>query len=345
MSPVIGTILILFIVIVAMGGILLWGLPAIQGLQDHAEFTSMLTQAHQVNADLLAMRDAGSAKPITLSMNQGSLGVFPGSRWVVTATADAAYSPIYFTKWEDDTGLLVKSMPALATDVTVSKAVGGTFTLLRDVDCNAGGDCETGLAAAQIAGNTIRVQFKSGAVLKAEAWIFDAGRITYSMSPGTTENQLHIEMGAIFTQQGDRLYLEAQPRLKEPLFTVTPMDASYLVRAFQLEGDTSVGGKGRFSVFAQLDNNYGTTRGRPLISPAYTVRLQIDDSGAAATKGPLEEGFCNHFADLEYYTAAAACDGGSVNVLYDPPDGAGTNNGQLIYELNQAVVKATVQAY
>jgi FlaG/FlaF family flagellin (archaellin) len=341
-SPIIGTILVLFIVLLAMAGILVWGVPAIQGLQDHAEFQSMLTQVHQLDAELLTLRDAGTTRPITMSMNQGTLKVLDGSRWVVLATADAAYSPVYFTKWEGDTGLLAKSLPVVATNVTVDKAVGGTFTRLRAVNCNTGGDCETGLAANQLKGNTIRVQFKSATLVKAEAWIFDAGRITYDMDGNS---KIHIEMGAIFTEQVSRIYVEAKPSIKEPLYTVTPMDSSYLVRAFQLDGDTSASGKGRHSVYAYLDNNYGTTRGRPLISPAYTVRLQIDDAGATSAKGPLEEGFCNYFLTQSYYTAASACNGGSVSLLYDPPDGAGTNSGKMSYELNQAVVRVTVQAF
>lgn len=345
MSPIIGTVLVLFIVLLAMGGILLWGVPAIQGLQDHAEFQSMLTQVHELNAELLALRDAGTARPIAVSMNKGTLSVEPGSRWVVIGAVDTTFSATYLSKWEDDTGLVVHSLPNVATNVTVHEAVGGTFSLLRAKDCTGPADCDTGLAADQIEGNTIRVQLKVAALLKAEAWIFDAGRISYEMYSTSTENQIFIEMGAIFSKQQDRLFLESPPRVKEPLFTVDPVDASFLVRAFQIEGDTSVSGKGHHSVFAYLENNYGTGRGRPHISPALTIRLQIDDSGAQATAGTLEEGFCNHFVDLEYYTAATACDSGSVSVLYDPPDGAPTNNGQIIYELNQAVVKATAQAF
>jgi len=325
-----------------MAGILLWGVPAIQGLQDHAEFQSMITQAHQLNGELLTLRDAGTTRPVTISMNQGTLDVEQGSRWVVTAAADEAYSPVYFTKWEDDSGLAAKSLPVVATTVTVDKAVGGTFTRLATVTCNAGGDCETGLAASQLEGNTIRVQFKSATLLKLEAWIYDAGRITYTMN---SDAKIHLEMGTVFTEQSGRLFLESKPTVKEPVFDVSPMDASYLVRAFQMEGDSVVVGKGRHSVYAYLDNNYGTTRGRPYISPAYTVRVQVDDSGAQATLGTLEEGICNYLITLDYYTAAADCDAGGVSVLYDPPNAADTNSGKFTYELNQAVVRATVQSF
>lgn len=339
-SPVIGTVLVLFIVLMAMAGILSWGVPAIQGLQEHAEFQSVLTQMIQTDQELRVLRDPQNTRRTPISMNTGQLNVYEGSRWVVAVHLDPDYTNLNVTGWESDTSsaLVLRNFTATSNkNVTVDRVQGGTFTSsATTTTCTQ--DCAMTLSHRPN-DNTTRIQVRMASVLKAEVWIFEAGRITYRLSTTDTTNRAHIEMGAVFQQQGTSLFLEETPTIKEPDFTVNPEDASYLFRALQLEGNTSASGKGRHQVLGHLVDNYGIARGRPSLENASSVRIQIDDSGAANTEGLLEEGFCNILDKQTYYTEGdGLCDNGDVNVVYNP-------GRKFTFELSQSVVNVDVDQF
>lgn len=344
-SPVIGTVLILFIILLAMAGILAWGVPAIQGLQDHAEFQSVLTQAHELNADLLKLRDAKAASIAYVSMNQGELRVGSGARWIVTAYLDSNWEGLYYTNWENGAQFLANGVPGAST-MTYDLATLSFTAIGSSPETCAAGTCGAVGSAGNVnmtalANPVVRIQFKVGNVLKAESWVFNTGRVTYKLDANSEYNRIHIELGAVFTQQGSAVFVDRKPTVKEPDLTNVPSDKSYLVRAFQVWQTASnvVVGKGRHTVNVQLDDNHGTTRGRPFLQGATAVRLQVDDGGAPGVKGILEEGFCNYFAALPSYAVqgGTTCAGGTVSVLYDPVD-------PFNYELSQAVVRTNVKA-
>lgn len=343
-SPVIGSILVLAIMVMAMAGVMLWGVPAIQGLQEEAEFRSALTQLVQINSDLRTLRDPENTRVATLAVSRGSVAMETGSRWLVTVHADATYSGLNITGWESDTAssLTVTGVPQ-SSSVRVEEALGGTFTTITsNAACLT--TCVLSLGSYRLLDATTRIQFKVGSTLKAETWAFDAGRLSYQESADSTFNRAHIEMGGVFTQEGSAVFMDQDPTWKEPVYSVTPQDNSYLVRVFQMDGDTSVSGKGRHTIYASLIDNYGVSRGRPLVDVAYSVRLQVDDGKAAATTGILEEGYCNYFDALDHYTQqGGTCSGGTVNLLFDPPNTGSYNNGKFLFHLNQAVVSVIVE--
>lgn len=346
-SPVIGTVLILFIVLVAMAGIMLWGVPAIQELQEQAEFQSVLSQVVQINAEIRAMRDANAARAPGLTMNHGSIDVEPGSRWVVTYYRNDTFKPTNITGWEDDASLsaLVDGHPK-SVNITLDRALGGTFQSKATVnDCTT--NCVLTYGAYALTGNTTRILVKQNSTVEMESWIFDAGRMTYRMDTLSDFNRIHVEMGGVFTQQGEALFREEKPTIKEPLWDLEPKDTSYLVRALQVEGDSSVSGKGRYTIQPRLLDTYGVTRARPSVDTTWAVRIQIDDSGLANSPGLLEEAYCNHFISIGNYTQqgdAGACDEGDVNVLFDPDDVPYSNSGVFRFDLTQSVVSLTVRS-
>src|SRR5688572_4221259 len=102
-SPVVGSILILAIMIVSIGGILTWGMPAIQGLQDHAEYQSVLTQFLQLDSDVRNLRDPLNTRVSTISVSQGTIALDAGDRWVISAARDANYNDFHVLDYEDTT--------------------------------------------------------------------------------------------------------------------------------------------------------------------------------------------------------------------------------------------------
>ncbi len=358
----IGTVLVLLIVLLAMAGIMMWGVPAIQGLQEHAEYESVLTQMVQLNGDLRTLRDPQNTRLVTITMNQGELLIHEGSRWAVSGFAEftPSYHAVYVDEWEQDSTnrILVKSLPQ-ATTVSVYQFLQTLPDEIRTANCGAG-DCPIslddydGTDDYRLPGNVTRVQYKSGTTVVGETWIFDVGRITYSLDPSEDENRIHIEMGAVFTEQVGGLYLQEKPTVKEPTWDLLPKDSSYVVRMFVIDGLSSASGKGRHTVLANLVDNYGFTDDRPSFDPSKAVRIQVDDSGHTGIDdaGLLEEGFCTYFSSLGNYTqeggytaATDECDEGEVNVLYNPDDNAYANGGKFFYELIEAEVLVLVRPF
>jgi hypothetical protein len=345
-SPVIGTVLILFIVLLAMAGILAWGVPAIQGLQEHAEFQSMLTQMVQVNNDLLTLRDPQNTRLVTVSMNHGTLRVEDGSRWVVGVGRDE--TEFYLSNWERGGGDFDFHWGGAAVRVTADRVVGSTpQNIAAATQSSCSGSCTLAGTGAAAATYPVRVQAFDGNNLRAEAWVFDMGRVSYRMREDSNLNRVHVEMGAVFTQQGPRIFMEHSAAIKEPVYDITPADTSYLVRVFQLSGDSAVSGKGRHTILASLAENYGTTKFRPRITDAMTALVQVDDGGAPGTTGAMEEAFCNHLrATSTYYEfvgGVAACDAGNMQLRYNPPNA--NNGGLFTFEMSQAVVNVIVRSF
>lgn len=344
-SPIVGSILILVIMIMSIAGILGWGVPAIQGLQDHAEFQSVLTQFLQMASDVRNLRDPQNTREVRLSLAGGVLSYGSGSRWVISAARDAAYNDFHLTGWEgpNPASVTLGGIPPLtaSSQVTVDEVTGGSFatrTSCTGVGCST---VSLGTAPNNVALDTdvARIQLKEGTV-KAEAWILNVGRITYRQA-FTGISYIHFEMGAVFTQQDKVFFIDESPATKDPDYALTPEDTNLFVRALQLTGSAaSQSGKGRYPILFNLVDNYGSSRGRPSFDPATMVRFQID--------GDLEAAFCNYYDKRANWDnqntggAVAMCPdegtSGFVSLRYNP--GA----DRLTYDLNHAVVTTIVRS-
>ncbi len=339
-SPVVGTVLILVIVVMAMAGILAWGVPAIQALQHHAEYQSVQTQMLELNQEIRNLRDPQNTRVATLSIAGGSLAFGSGDRWAVSAMTDAAYPDYRVTSYQDDDDTIILTGIPAAGEATAERVVGGKFTLVADETCASAGSCtlnlEEHVTPVSIATDVLRIQYKESSIVKAETWILDVGRFTYTQAGTGSLN--HLEMGSSVLEQVTGTFMRQTPSIKEPVFGSTPEDRDFFVRVLQLTGTEGSSGRGEFSILVNLVDNYGASRGRPLLESTYFVRFQID--------GALEEAFCNHFLleDPDYYSftgggSPADCSGGDVDVLYNP----GAANQPFTFQLSQAVVSGFVR--
>lgn len=339
-SPVVGTILILVIMIFSIGGIMTWGVPAIQGLQERAEYQSVLTQFLQMQSDVRGLRDPQNTRITQISVNDGQLTFDRGSRWVVTGVKDPDpnYEAMYLTGWEADApdSLTIAGGTIDGTHkITVDRVVGGSVSniwtcvigtcnqivSLDDDDADTTGDVDF-----TAIGTVIRVQVHTSDA-KWEAWIVNAGHLEYHLTELNRNNRLHFEMGAVFTQQDTYFYVEQAPTVKDPDYTLDPQDISLFVRLLQLSGvdPQGVSGRGEYPILYHLVDNYGSARGRPSFDPAYSARIQIH--------GELEVPFCNYFQSR--FAAPYGWiyeSGGLASTCPTDPDAWATTNVNLRYE-------------
>jgi hypothetical protein len=303
-SPVVGTVLILVIMMISIGGIMAWGVPAIQGLQERAEYQAVLTQFLQMQSDVRGLRDPQNTRISQISVNDGKLSYDSGSRWVVTAVTDAAYASMYVKGWEADapTSMTLDGGPGITNQkITLDEFDGGRASnqwTCTSGTCSANIDMDIlndGVGDIDLTDldTVLRVQVFDGLTgdAKFEAWIFNVGHLEYHLTERNENNRLHFEMGAVFSQHEDFYYLEQTPTIKDPDYTLTPADVNLFVRVLQLTGEVpqGVGGKGEYPIIYHLVDNYGSARGRPSFTDAHGARIQIH--------GPLEVPFCNYFED------------------------------------------------
>lgn len=343
-SPVVGTILILVIMILATGGVMAWGVPAIQGLQDRAEYQNVLTQFLQMDSDVRNLRDPQNTRIARISMSDGYLTFGPGSRWVVSASRHADYNAFFLDGWENadpepSSVVLMGGTVDATNQISVDKASGGTLS--NAWSCPGTDPCTNtvNLGGLVLGDDVIRIQLKEGTV-RWEAWIFDVGRLSYRLTQLNDQNQLHFEMGALFSQHDSYFYVQEAPTIKDPDYLIDTPDTNLFVRVLHLQGiDQAVAGEGRFPVVYHLVDNYGASRGRTSFNPAQMVRLQIH--------GDLEAAFCNYFdrrPGWEQEDGAGdpiACPatgtGGDVNLRFEKGANA------LTYDLSHSVVRTSVR--
>jgi hypothetical protein len=320
----------LAIVMVTMAGILAWGVPAIQGLQEHAEFQSVQTQMLELNQELRNLRDPQNTRVATISIADGTIQTLPGDRWVITAMTDPGMTGLKITGYDDDdaTSIEVDGVPVtvpahVATMHSFPGAKPSQYPIAEE-SCSLG-SCTLSNISIDLTRDVYRIQITESSLVRAEAWIVNAGRFTYTQAGGRNMN--HLEMGASVIEQADRFYMRQGPTVKEPAFDAIVPDTDFFVRLVQLQGSDAVSGTGSFSILVNLVDNHGETDERPVFDSARLVRFQIH--------GDLEEAFCNAFlsrsTDYTYDGSSTDCAGGDADVLYDPPQA-------FSFEMSQAVV-------
>jgi hypothetical protein len=198
--------------------------------------------------------------------------------------------------------------------------------VIAEESCSLGSCTLSNTTGINLTRDVYRIQITESSLVRAEAWIVNAGRFTYTQAGGRNMN--HLEMGASVIEQADRFYMRQGPTVKEPAFDAIVPDTDFFVRLVQLQGSDAVSGTGSFSILVNLVANHGETDERPVFDSARLVRFQIH--------GDLEEAFCNAFlsrsTDYTYDGSSTdLCAGGDADVLYDP-------GVAFSYEMSQAVV-------
>ena len=91
-TPIIGTMLVFVIIFGGMAGALVFGVPAITGLQDRAAVDDMATQLQGVRREAERLTAEGIGSSVALAPSQGSINLEEGTRMAVAVSYDGSSS-------------------------------------------------------------------------------------------------------------------------------------------------------------------------------------------------------------------------------------------------------------
>lgn len=89
-TPIVGTMLVFVIIFGGMAGALIFGVPAIKGLQDRASVDDMATQLQAVRREAERLTAEGSGASVALAPSQGSINLEEGTRMAVAISYNGA---------------------------------------------------------------------------------------------------------------------------------------------------------------------------------------------------------------------------------------------------------------
>lgn len=91
-TPIVGTMLVFVIIFGGMAGALVFGVPAINGLQDRAAVDDMATQLQAVRREAERLTAEGAGAVVALAPSQGSINLEEGTRMAVAISYDGLAS-------------------------------------------------------------------------------------------------------------------------------------------------------------------------------------------------------------------------------------------------------------
>lgn len=242
-SPVIGTIMVLSILTVVTSTMLTVVWPQIQDNQQSGEFQVVTSQFSRLGADANQMALGGNMGEIrqrTVAMADGQLSLRPGHLWAIsTGLEDENYSNVAgltrdpgdhpeFSVAVDDAEY--PGSPVLATHSSFKVEDEGdrgvtyevhrfTGTRWQDPDPDGGplGGSATGsdftvtLPVSQmLRDGPWRVQiFDADDALIGEVYIYELGRLTYSLEGRLTSREAILENGALFTREDTSMFSQS----------------------------------------------------------------------------------------------------------------------------------------
>lgn len=288
-SPVVGTILILAISIVAISAIIAWGLPAIEELKANAESRAVLDQFRDLDDGLQSLV-AGSAGKTTFkwqpTLNEGSLAIdqTQGGRWVVATDLRNGYNFTYFGLNDTDRYFALHNNGYTLTSALKVRAwtfIGSTFTELT-VNTTSGG-AATALTLANGENVTLQLYNSTGSAITLNAlniriylynnslvtasddgavarlWLTDVGSTHYETESGVEKRHVFSTNGAVIYGPYSSLVVANEPPIP-PVRTYTNSTGgtskSAFIRLIQINGSASFGGARQAEL---LMNLYSTT--------------------------------------------------------------------------------------
>lgn len=264
-TPVVGTILVMAITVAGMAGILFWGAPAIQAIQDQGALAAMEGEFATLRESTLVLREIDSSRVPVIPVNEGTVGLEPGTRMVLhMATGDAASSSCipnltdgWFTGASDD---LVLDGPGCGfvpgnTDVAVDEYVGGhpeevavTDDVQTDTITIAADDPSTDFTDGDW-----RITVSKGGDVLVYVFVIDTLRFQWDLLTQSSDMQLMLEGGALFRQESGRVFQLAGPPIQEDIFGT----GDYLIRFPTYRGSQfTFGAPVTLHAQVQLDANH-----------------------------------------------------------------------------------------
>ncbi len=321
-TPVIGTIMVMAITVAGIGGILVWGAPAIQAIQDQGALAAMEGEFATLLGNTMVLRERDASRVPVIPLNDGSVELTQGTRIALhMANQDAPNAncaPRVVSGWHaESTGDLVIDAGAGClpgpgnVNIRVFQLVGSTTQ-------------EQTPAPSDPAGDTITVpaslgDFSTGDwMITAEpnngdpylyVFLIDGMRFEWSLQTQSSDMRLMLEGGALYKEENGRVFQLAGAPIHEDVFG----SGDYLLRLpTYVADDEGYGAPVLIQALVQLERNYDR----------YAQETTFLRYGFA---GDLAEAWCNSMllrngddTPGNYTADGGACTDGTSSVAYEP---------------------------
>ena len=296
MSPVIGTVLIMAMMVTIVGTMLAWGIPQIQDNEAWAQYATTRSNLLNLDADLdqVLLQGEGASRSTTVSIGLGTFVVrdspdtlvisYTGVEWVDLAARSLSIGDTSFR-------LADLQENADVLNVTLSYPDGSSWS---------GSSVEGVLSGfpAAVSGLRGSVSDASNSTALGGFWLYRDDALSYRYASTAGLFQLRLVNGGLLARApGGSHFFEGRPLVRGS----GALDALTLYQVtYNNSGSphTSLTGPANFDF--QLRNQGGSDHG-PVA--AYAVRLAVEGSGQAAYYSYFDDewGFSRDFQQDEVY--------------------------------------------
>ena len=296
MSPVIGTVLIMAMMVTIVGTMLAWGIPQIQDNEAWAQYATTRSNLLNLDADLdqVLLQGEGASRSTTVSIGLGTFVVrdspdtlvisYSGVGWVDLAARSLSIGDTSFRLAD-----LQENVDVL--NVTLSYPDGSSWS---------GSSVEGVLSGfpAAVSGLRGSVSDASNSTALGGFWLYRDDALSYRYASTAGLFQLRLVSGGLLAREpGGSHFFEGRPLVRGS----GALDALTLYQVtYNNSGSphTSLTGPANFDF--QLRNQGGSDHG-PVA--AYAVRLAVEGSGQAAYYSYFDDewGFSRDFQQDEVY--------------------------------------------
>ncbi len=330
--------MILVITVLGMAGVLFWGTPTLQGIQDRGSLIGMEGEFDELRRASLELSVPDASRIPSVVLEGGSLDLEQGSRMLIAIGQDSGNTDcdMQITGWSTGTS------NSLSADLTgcrnsgdilglcglgcleIHRVTGSSTIEQTNMNWNPGAGVNTYDATWDNTGTApnfgsddwlVRLT-DGGTTVYATAWILDQKRITWRLSTSVSDVQLHFEGGAIFEVDSGAYFLHRPAPIREDAFG----SEDYVLRLVTLLGEPSgSAGRGTPEVFLGLVGNHV----RVSTPNAYQIRYTVS--------GDISEAWCQSLSlrnnglvatatTNRHYTVDGTCTSALPSVVYEVTD-------------------------
>ena len=301
MSPVIGTVLIMALMVTIVGTMLAWGIPQVQDNEAWAQYATTRSNLLNLDADLdqVLLQGEGASRSTTVSIGLGTFVVRDSPDTLVISYSSVGWIELATRSLSiGDTSFRLADLQENVTvfNVTLSYPDGSSWS----------GSSDEGMLSdfpAAVSGLRGSVSDASNSTTLGGFWLYrdDALSYRYASTAGLFQMRM-VNGGLLAREPGGSHFFEGRPLVRG----IGALDAlTFYQVTYNNSGSpyTALTGPSNFDF--QLRNQGGSDHA-PVA--AYTVRLAVEGSGQAAYYSYFNDewGFSRDFQQDEVYLQQSA---------------------------------------
>lgn len=328
-TPVVGSILVLAITVIGVAAILFWGAPTIADIQDRNAQMGVIGEFEEIRVSSLALSVPDASRTPTVVFQDGSVGLQPGTRFMVTANHDPSHTgcDLHVTGWHEGGDTVSVGASGCRTPVDSCSSLSSSqacFEVHQVAGDNlvrrtpSGGPSSFTVSGAELSTGNWLFRLTDGATsptVYAQAWLLESDMHVWQHSSARSERAVYHDGSAVFSRTDQTTFLELDPPIQEDAFGSG--DYVLWLRTYSSQSQDEVSGRNSVSVYLGLVGTYN----RIHTEDAYTLRYDFH--------GELSEAWCSALEQRTArlsdgsYTADGACSDTVPSVIYqmdDPTD-------------------------